>query len=283
MAALETRSSAPDFIPDDQMAALNATGSDAPWWGKAASGYLSGIAGMADAGELANIPSVAGRIAAMISGEPTLPSAGENFRSGVDWITGVQGSTKIGEGGFAHTAASYVPGAVLGPENVLKNAIQTTAMAGGAGAGRVVGGPIGELFGSLAGAVSPVAAERGYGAISNFFGPQSEQAALKKVGESLGKFTTADDVTKAIAAASGDPLLASKSSAEILASPELSILEQQMGTGPKSLEYAAAREARTAAQADLLSGISAAQKLPKEYTGQIIQDAFESEIGRAHV
>lgn len=113
--------------------------------------------------------------------------------------------------------------------------------------------------------------------VSALTGPQTEAGVNATVGKALGKYgITADQVDNAIAAQAANPLAASRTSAELLQSPELATLEQAMGTGPKSTEYAAAARARTEAADKLLNSVSTAENIREEATGQVVQDAWLS-------
>lgn len=122
----------------------------APAWGKAASGYLSGIASMADFGQMLVNPS-----RMFMPEEQRGPGFGDTIRSGLDAITGVKDSTRIGEGGGVHTAASYLPGFAVGPSSRAANLAQTLFSAGAAGVGRELGGDTGEIIGAGVSLLAP--------------------------------------------------------------------------------------------------------------------------------
>lgn len=164
--------------------------SDAPWWGKAASGYLEGVAQL---GEF---------VQQVQPGNPKLfglnplnrdPSAGDAIRSMFDTVTGVEGSTDIGKGGGIHTAASYVPNFVLGPEKVATNIGQTLLTSALAGGGREIGGDVGELAGLATSVLAPVGANKIAGTLDDV------GAALgrKSLGASYSDYLkTADDLQR---------------------------------------------------------------------------------------
>lgn len=164
----------------------------APWWGKAASGYLEGVAQMADFGQMVQNPT-----RMFLPEEYQGPAYGETVRNLFDTASGVEGSTKIGEGGGIHTAASYVPQAVLGPEKRLANLVQTLFTAGAAGTGRELGGAKGEALGVAASLFGPVAA-------SKSLTKAGQALERKSVGASYGDYLKTSDALGRVDLPEGD-------------------------------------------------------------------------------
>lgn len=267
---------APDFGSLSNEELFKIAGAEAPKTWKdnalsAMSGYLGGVGSLIDFADQINPaqPKLWGMNPA--ANAPGSFSWKDLFSSGVDKATGVEGSTEIGKGSLPYTAASYVPGFVLGPENVAKNAIQTLFSSGGATIGKKYGGTKGEVAGSLLGLFAPDAAKKTASGIASLFGPQSRQSALTKVGESLGKYASLDDV---ISANARNPNTM-RTSAEVLQSPELAVLQQKMSGGDMAMEAASALQARKDAANSLIENvISPATNVPKEMTGQALQEAW---------
>lgn len=136
----------------------------APWWGKAASGYLSGIGQLADFAQMVQNPW-----REVLPKEQQGLDYGDTIRNLFDTVTGVENSTQIGEGGGIHTAASYLPQAVLGPSSRAANLAQTLFTAGAAGVGREAGGEKGELA----------------GVVASLFGPTVGSKMLTKAGQAM--------------------------------------------------------------------------------------------------
>lgn len=247
---------------------------------RAASGFLKGVRGLGDLGEIvARVPE-----AIFMPGQKDIfrpLEAGNSLNSLFKLATGNEDPTNIGDGTFAHTAASYVPGLVLGPANVVKNAIQTGAQAVGAGIGQEVAGDAGEIIGGL-GATGAASLFRGG---AKAIGPQSEDSAKIVVGEMAKRLGISEDqVVAALKAQRGNSLGAIKSSAEVLKSPELSILEQQIASGGGAeagglaLKYGKASAERigdNGAYQKVLSAVSPARESVKEVGGQTIFDSFD--------
>jgi len=139
--------------------------------------------------------------------------------------------------------------------------------------------PIGALFGAGAGllgegiAGTVNLAKSGYNKI---IGPQTVAEAEAKVGETLAPYVGTQDLKKIIRETNKDPLGQMRTSAEVLQSPELAILEQRMAQTPaKAMEYANFANKKTEGQDFILSQISKKLDSVPENTGSEIQDIFQ--------
>lgn len=150
---------------------FQASQSQAPGVGlQAASGFLGGLAGMADLASVINKynPFPGGGLGQTMMGIPT-PDAGNDLRSLLDSVTGVQDSTKIGEGSLAYKVGEYLPGVAMGGGNLVANGVKGTALnigkllgldaitAVGGEVGEELGGPVGEAVGATAAGLAPSA------------------------------------------------------------------------------------------------------------------------------
>lgn len=138
--------------------------SEAPAILKAGSGFLKGVADLGQFGQNVLEGDLLGSRRKLAGA-----GVGDYLQSAFDWASGVKDVTKIGEGGGVHTAASYLPQAVLGPEKAGANAFQTLFTAGAAGLGREYGGDKGEAL----------------GVIGSLFGPSVLSKPLTKAGQAL--------------------------------------------------------------------------------------------------
>lgn len=172
-------------------------------------------------------------------------------------------------------AGRQIGGAVIPTGGPVATALRTLAAALGGGLGREYGGQYGEIAGSVA----PSILESIPALVSKLIGPQTAGGAERVVGDIANKYgITADDISNTLASNSSDPLIASKTSAEVLQSPELATLEQAMGggSGAKATEYAAAAQARTKTADDLLNALSSARDVPAEFSGHAVQSSYNA-------
>ncbi len=160
----------------------------APWYTKAASGAASGLAGLLDLGQTvaSYMPGMSGLRESAQMGNP---SAGDMLRGGLDLASGVQDSTKVGEGGYAHKLGEYLPAVALGGGDLIKEGATDSALSiakllgldtyfGTAGyAGHEIGGAPGEIAANLLAGGAPLLASKGYNALADI--PTEEQALLK--------------------------------------------------------------------------------------------------------
>lgn len=260
------------FVSDADI--INAAPVEQPLAVKAASGFLKGTTGLADLAEIVSrVPE-----AILTPGKDIFRplSAGNTLGSLFKSATGREDALDIGKGDFTHTAASYLPGAVLGPANIWKNAIQTGAQAVGAGLGQEVAGDAGELVGGLAPSALTSMFRKGI----ELLGPQTENAAQVVIGNMAKRFGISEsDIVKALKAQKNDSLGAIKSSAEVLKSPQLATLEDQVATGGGlALDYGkktAERIGEGGSYQKVLDAVSENRNSVKEIGGKTILDAFD--------
>lgn len=161
-----------------------------------ASGFLEGIGNVGDFLQGINPfqaggPRYAQLIADKLSGAQTAaPSISSMFNPAVDALTSIPNSTKIGDKGFAHTVASYLPSMVLGPESVAQNLTNTGLMGAGGAAGQAVGGNLGQLIGSIMTPWAASGVSKALGGIGEGLGSLSDTVAPttaeQEIGQTLG-------------------------------------------------------------------------------------------------
>lgn len=257
-----------DAIFDDAHGNSSTT-QDAPWWGKAASGYLSGISSMSDLAQ--DVFDPAGAMA----------GTHHHLSDDLDAITGVPGSTKIGEGGFAHTAASYVPQMVMGPEGIAKNLLQTGATALAGGAGRELGGPLGEL----AGVFGTGAAGSVFSKVANKF--SDAKAALNNVPGLAAKIISGEggEIPELTQAAEGPEKFATlaeqASAAQGKPNVKLAELEESLKNNPETSSLFTNQSSDRADARQGILGDAAQGELP-ETAGPNLLKAFQDDQQGLH-
>jgi hypothetical protein len=257
----------------------------------AASGGLSGVAGLGDLADLAYQYNPFG--GGMMGQRPEL-GAGKALRSTFDYLIGVDNSTKIGDDTLSYKIASYLPGMAMGPGNLIKGGATATAtnlakLLGGTAitgtggfVGNEVGGPVGEIVGAVAAGQIPAAAsalKRGAGSIYNALNPSSEILASKGdelAGELLSKYTKPEQVLNRIIDIEKKPALpwaANAPVAEQINDPGLALLSKTLTkTNPEARAIADAMEANRSS--DRMLGFLKAQgpvSATPEEAGKIIR------------
>lgn len=135
--------------------------------------------------------------------------------------------------------------------------------------GAVLGGA-GKIAGDVAGAVASKVANK----VSDI-APTNPLEVKAVVGDTLGQFTSAQDLTDALKGIKNDSLAAQRTTAELTQSPEIAILEQQLGSGTNALDYAKYQnEIRPANTQFILDNISPAKGVAEETTGATARDLF---------
>lgn len=171
-------------------------------------------------------------------------------------IQGVASNALIPGGQLANAAAGG--GAAIAHEIAPDSAIAPFV-------GAIGGGGVASVGEDLAGALK-----------NALIGPQTEAGAAQTAAQTLAKIsgTTLEDIQSAVTSNTG-PLASSKTTAELLQSPQLATLEQAMGT-VKPLDMAASAGERANAADNTLSSIAQDTTALKENTGSIILDAFNT-------
>jgi len=169
-------------------------------------------------------------------------------------------------GQYVGKALEMLPTAVIPGGGGLAARAGTALLSGAGGQAALdLGAP--EVVGNLMGAGLPALTRGGLKAAGNFLGPQTEARASSTAAAKLSEYIDDKLFSKAIKDAEQVPLGSQKSSAELARSPEFAIMEQQLGSGEKALEYGALKEAREGARnaviAQALPGVGA----PREVAG----------------
>lgn len=239
-------------------------------WGDTATNLGQSLAkGAYGAADLANTilnPNILGsKLASLVTGNPAFPNSNDLSEAERKYYIGDPDYSKgsLGEK-VAGGALESAPYAVFG------GGILPAALAGAGGQlGEAAGLP--NWMGQVAGGFTP----SGIDSALAHLGPQTAEGAKAYIGKVLAKYVNGDDVNASLEALRGDPLAGAKSSAEVTNSPELALLEQSMGSGTKSLDYAARAANRTEAQGNVLNNISTSRDALPEETGQTIQSQIQ--------
>lgn len=220
--------------------------------------------------------AIADKLKSKITGSAFTPSPNSEPFPALRAVTGLEeknlpAPTQDFAGRYLRTIGQFAAPALIPGGQLMPAVTGAIATQGAKDAGL---GPWAQFGASILGAGAPSVFSAGSRAM---IGPQTERGARELVGNALSKYDIApEDVSSALAQNSSDPLLNSKTSAELLQSPELATLEQSMATGPRATEYGAAKLARSTAQQDLLDTVSTAKNVPTEATGQTIQENWNT-------
>jgi hypothetical protein len=252
---------------------------------KAASGFLSGLAGFGDIADLASEYSPTNLIAKAVNkvaGSDLLPTAqaesGPGLRSIFDTATGLPNSTQIGADSLPYKIGSYLPAMVGGEAEVLpiaKNLFSTAAAGTGGYFGHEVGGVPGEIVGSLApGALTGIAA-KGASLLSNA-GDAIAGSSIFKDAEQIAadRLAPSADAIRRMPLESENPLYQYQTVAEATQDPTLAQLEQEIGKSSPTMNarLAANTAARQDAQFNLLSDLSPEKQVSAEEGGIKLRD-----------
>jgi len=182
-------------VPDNTPSFRQLLESEASLPQKAASGFLSGVAGLGDLADVVHRYNPLNFDGALYSDAPPEFSLGDTIRSGIDWATGVEGSTNIGGDSLAHKIGEYLPSVLMGPGVIgttgaakglvsgtgAKNLTKLLAADAGLGTagyvGEQLGGPVGEIAAVLGTSSLPLAGQKLYSALVDV--PSESQALIK--------------------------------------------------------------------------------------------------------
>ena len=254
------------------------------------SGLLGGFAGVGDLADTVNTisgPALGIKLLDYLRGQKTL-TAGEGLRKAFDAATGISGSTSLNPDDLAYKAGNYLPGIMIGPGTALQKGGAEVLSSLGGYVGNKVGGPWGELAGALGLPLAGAAAMKAGGAVSSKIG-EAFPSPEKAVGEYLAK-NYGDDLQK-VATESPDPFYRHQTLAEVLQSPELAQIQQDVTKGSVAGNAALVENdaARKALQMALLNGteetpgiLSAEQPKSKESAGAILRALIEPEMSASH-
>ena len=183
------------------------------------------------------------------------------------------------------------------PENIAQGTTADIVRATMEGTAVPIGGPVGNALAaasgeglkqaapdlpgaSIIGSVIPSLLTGGtraaYRGIANYLGPQTQKGVLAETGRALEQIVSPSQLDQGLAAIDNVPLGNLRTSAEVVKSPKLAILEQTLGSGSNALEYAAAKQARADEATKLLETLSQSKGLPSEVSGALTQEAIAS-------
>jgi len=246
---------------------------DSPLTSSLASGALAGIAGMGDLADM--LGGAASRFfnpglsAAMDAAGTQKPSIGGALRSGADWATGVQDSTKIGEGSLPYKISQYGVGGIAGPGKIATNLALGGVSGAGAYAGNEIGGLPGEIIGSIA---APLSVGTAWQGVKNALSPK--MLAASELLANAGP----EGAAAILAGSVPEGAIGPRTYAEIAGTPSAAAFQETMrklpGEGANAMEAAlvgtAEQPGRALQRENILRAL--APELPIDQRGQLIQD-----------